>query len=125
MTGKFEQIGNKTECALIELADDLGFNYMKVREQANILRTLPFNSSRKKMTIVVKINKETMRVFVKGASEIILEKCTSLRLENQTALINPNKFDTIKRDIITKYADRSLRTLAIAYKDMKFDDKVD
>jgi hypothetical protein len=30
-TGKFEQIGNKTECALIELAYRYGYDYIKVR----------------------------------------------------------------------------------------------
>lgn len=32
LTGKNDQIGNKTECALIEIAEGLNFNYVKMRE---------------------------------------------------------------------------------------------
>ena len=34
--GSFEQIGNKTECSLLELADKLGFEYEKIRENDNV-----------------------------------------------------------------------------------------
>lgn len=34
---KFEQIGNKTECALLEMAYKLGFDFKKVREQVLVL----------------------------------------------------------------------------------------
>lgn len=34
--GSFEQIGNKTECALIELAYKMGYDYENFREKDNV-----------------------------------------------------------------------------------------
>lgn len=62
-----------------------------------------------------------MRIYVKGASEIILEKCTNIKTDKALVPITPSKAEGIKRDIIIKYADRALRTLAIAYKDVNYD----
>ncbi|EGR29603.1 hypothetical protein IMG5_152530 [Ichthyophthirius multifiliis] len=117
---KFSQIGNKTECALIELADTFQANYIKERKSANILRILPFSSSRKKMTTLIKLDEQTIRVLVKGASEVILEKCKKVLTAEQIKSIESGKRESIKRDIIQRYADKSLRTLALAYKDIPF-----
>ena len=32
--GQFEQIGNKTECALLEMAMNLGYDFRKIRDDA-------------------------------------------------------------------------------------------
>lgn len=44
-TGKFEQNGNKTECSLLELAYELGYNYKEYRPSDNVtIFALPFFS---------------------------------------------------------------------------------
>lgn len=53
ITGKMMQIGNKTECALIELCDDYGYNFESYRPTDRIFRVVPFNSKRKKMFCIV------------------------------------------------------------------------
>lgn len=73
------------------------------------------------MTTLIKIGNNKIRVFVKGASEIILERCVSLKTDKGLVPITPSKVESIKRDIIVKYADRALRTLAVAYKDIDYD----
>jgi magnesium-transporting ATPase (P-type) len=40
----FEQIGNKTECALLELAFLLGFDFREVRKTEEVVGTIPFSS---------------------------------------------------------------------------------
>ena len=50
LKGKVEHIGNKTECALLELAYSMGFNYEKYRPNQRIHRIIHFNSTRKRMT---------------------------------------------------------------------------
>lgn len=35
-TDKFEQIGNKTECALLEMAYNMGFNFKKIRAENKV-----------------------------------------------------------------------------------------
>ena len=43
---KIEQIGNKTDCALLQLAHILGYDYRQVRKdnQSNIVKMVPFSS---------------------------------------------------------------------------------
>lgn len=50
---KFEHIGNKTECALLEMSFKFGFDFRKVRTNSDRVRkVIPFSSSRKRMTSV-------------------------------------------------------------------------
>ena len=54
MDGSFDQIGNKTECALIEMAYNLGVDFREVRLNAGdrVRKVIPFSSERKRMTII-------------------------------------------------------------------------
>lgn len=72
--GKFEQNGNKTECSLIELAYEFDYNYKKYRPSDNILKVIPFSSARKRMTSVYQSEK-SVRVFSKGAPDILIDMC--------------------------------------------------
>lgn len=51
--GKLQQSGNKTECALLELADRFNYSFESFRPTDRIFRSIPFNSKRKKMITVV------------------------------------------------------------------------
>lgn len=39
-----EQIGNKTECALLEMAFKMGYDYKKIRNKDKIKKIFPFSS---------------------------------------------------------------------------------
>ena len=71
--GKFKQIGNKTECALIEFCDMMGYSLNKYRPNDDIIRVIPLNSKRKMMLTIVKFKGQTY-LFSKGASEMVLAK---------------------------------------------------
>lgn len=73
--GKFEQIGNKTECSLLELAFEFDYNYKNYRPSDKILKIIPFSSERKRMTSVYKSN-NSIRVFSKGAPDVLIDMCT-------------------------------------------------
>lgn len=78
--GKFEQIGNKTECALIELSHNFGIDYKKIRKDfkdEEIFDTIPFSSSRKKMSCICKVNNKYY-IFSKGAPEFLIDNCTKM-----------------------------------------------
>lgn len=38
------QLGNKTECALLEMAYNLGYNYKQCRNKDNLIKVFPFSS---------------------------------------------------------------------------------
>lgn len=83
-----------------------------------------FTSKRKKMgTILSKVKDNAYgydkRVHMKGASEIVLGNCT--KWMNQDGQIN-DLDDGMKQHllkIIESFADRALRTICLAYKDLK------
>lgn len=79
---KFEHLGNKTECALLEMAYNFGFNYNKYRPTEKIKKLFPFSSTTKKMTVVYQLDDDLIRVFSKGAPDVLLERCSEYINEN-------------------------------------------
>jgi Ca2+ transporting ATPase len=65
-----EQIGNKTECALLEMAYKFGFDYKLYRNPERILKIFPFSSERKKMTTIFRDDK-AVYAFSKGAPDFL------------------------------------------------------
>ncbi|KAL1923780.1 uncharacterized protein VTP21DRAFT_8760 [Calcarisporiella thermophila] len=128
-------VGNKTETALLGFSKDIGIgNYEEIRNRYPVVQVFPFSSDRKAMATVVEIpsdgeNKKVYRMFVKGASEVILSKSqrivetTSTATSSQTEQpeIVPISAEINKRlqKIIVSYATKSLRTIGIAYRDFE------
>jgi Ca2+-transporting ATPase len=90
------------------------------RENAKVLQLIPFDSGRKCMGIVVQLANGTARLYIKGASEIILAKCSQIlrdpAADDSLAPMSQDNIDTINH-LIESYAKRSLRTIGICYKD--------
>lgn len=117
----FEQIGNKTECALLELAMNLGYDFRKVREEAEkgnkVLVTHPFSSARKKMTCVYRLGKET-KVFTKGAPDFLLDKCSHFVAKGGEIKPMTKEFMSSIQLAISTFASDSLRNILLTYKDV-------
>ncbi|OHF00250.1 calcium-translocating P-type ATPase [Colletotrichum orchidophilum] len=122
--GEKTYVGSKTETALLLLVRDyFGMGPVaEERENAKILQLIPFDSARKCMGIVVQLPGGGARVYVKGASEIVLGKCNQIfRDPSQDATLvqmTEANFQTINT-LINTYASRSLRTIGIAYRDFE------
>ena len=115
-----EQLGNKTECALLELAHELDYNYKILRKKIQIVRNIPFSSSRKKMsTVVATSDPSKFILYTKGAPEFLLSSC-SFYLENNSKVINldAEKASEITKKVILPFAEESLRTLGLAYREI-------
>lgn len=69
------QIGNKTECALLEMAYKFGYDFKQLRKKENIVRAFPFSSLRKRMTTIFKVG-DKVYVFTKGAPEYLIPEVT-------------------------------------------------
>lgn len=48
--GKLVKVGNRTECALLELCVALGGSYTRIRAGHDLVRRFPFSSDRKRMS---------------------------------------------------------------------------
>ncbi len=71
-----KQIGNKTECALLDLVQKWGGSYDEIRKnipEDKLAKVYTFNSARKMMSTVIQRD-EGYRVYTKGASEMVLAK---------------------------------------------------
>lgn len=117
-------IGSKTETAMLLFARaHLGMGPVsEERENAHTLQLIPFDSGRKCMGIVVQLPGGRARLYVKGASEIVLAQCGKVfRDPAADASLVPMSADNVAtiNQIIESYAKRSLRTIGICYKDFE------
>ncbi|CAO2636945.1 Plasma membrane calcium-transporting ATPase 4 [Lemmus lemmus] len=118
------QVGNKTECALLGLVTDLKQDYQAVRNEVpeeKLFKVYTFNSVRKSMSTIIRKPEGGFRMFSKGASEIMLRKCSRF-LDNGGEIIpfRSKDRDDMVHNIIEPMASEGLRTICIAYRD--FDD---
>jgi Mg2+-importing ATPase len=79
---------------------------------------IPFDFSRKIMSVVVKTPENTCRIICKGAPEEIFKRCTFFELEGQPHPMEPFIIADLREEYDTLSAD-GFRVLAIAYKDLE------
>ncbi|KAI8710463.1 Calcium-transporting ATPase [Fusarium sp. LHS14.1] len=106
-------IGSKAETALLMFARaHLGMGPVsEERENAKTIQLIPFDSGRKCMGIVCGLPNGGARLYIKGASEIILAKCSQiLRNPSSDGSLAPMSQDNIGtiNQLIENYAKRSL-----------------
>jgi magnesium-transporting ATPase (P-type) len=65
-------MGSKTEIAILEYIEKTGNNYQQIRKANKFLQKMPFNSARKRMSVIIELPNGSRRLYVKGASEIIV-----------------------------------------------------
>ncbi|XP_026567150.1 plasma membrane calcium-transporting ATPase 3 isoform X9 [Pseudonaja textilis] len=115
------QVGNKTECALLGFVVDLRRDYQAVREhmpEEKLYKVYTFNSVRKSMSTVICMPDGGYRLFSKGASEIVLKKCTNILNSNgELRVFRPRDRDEMVKKVIEPMACDGLRTICIAYRD--------
>lgn len=115
-------IGSKTETALLLFAKSfLGMGPVsEERSNVKVVQLIPFDSKRKCMGAVVRLANGRYRLYVKGASEILLEACTQVIRDptkevSSTSMTEEDR--TTLNNLITGYAERSLRTIGLVYRD--------
>uniref|UniRef100_A0A8C6TSE8 Calcium-transporting ATPase n=1 Tax=Neogobius melanostomus TaxID=47308 RepID=A0A8C6TSE8_9GOBI len=120
--GLAKQVGNKTECGLLGFVLELRQEYAPVREQvpeAKLYKVYTFNSVRKSMSTVIKLSDGSFRLYSKGASEIMLKKCSYILDANGEARsFRPRDRDEMIKQVIEPMACEGLRTICIAYRDL-------
>ncbi|KAI7865538.1 hypothetical protein BDF14DRAFT_1883484 [Spinellus fusiger] len=115
------------ESALVSAARDLGFvflgreaNVLKVKVMGidktfELLNTLEFNSTRKRMSVILKPH-DSQRILLlcKGADSVIMERlCQDMdqqQVQEQQAIINTTQED------LERFANQGLRTLCLSYR---------
>lgn len=122
--GKDTFVGSKTETALLSFARTyLGMGPVATeRANAQTAYLMPFDSGRKCMTTVVKTADGRYRMYVKGASEILLGHCSTI-IDDPTSRLSARplteEINGTLNKIISSYAKRSLRTIGIVYREFE------
>lgn len=111
--GQIKTFGNPTEIALTVLGAKTGYKKDDLLEKVRVVRTLPFSSSRKMMSVIIE-NDRGYFLYTKGAPDVLIERCSGFLINNQIDKSEKEKDNFVK--IVDTYAEEALRTLAVAYK---------
>lgn len=106
--------GDPTEVALLRLAQGVGVKQQQIQRQYAQVGSYPFNSERKRMSVVVQDGREHLSL-VKGAPDVILPRCSHMLVGTQVVPLNPRRQREIL-EALDQMTDQALRVLATAYK---------
>lgn len=112
---KIKALGNPTEAALLLWLHRQGSNYMDYRENAEVLEQLTFSTERKYMATIVRPD-ATGRIllYIKGAPEILISKCSHI-LEQTGPRPIEEHIPALESRLLS-YQNQAMRTLGFAYK---------
>jgi Ca2+-transporting ATPase len=111
----WEIFGDPTEGALIVTASKAGIEKETLEKSFPRIGEIPFTSERKRMTTIHKTPEGEIHAYMKGAPEIVLERCTHVLEEGKEKELTEEKMKKIL-EINEKLAGNGLRVLAMAYK---------
>ena len=113
---QYECLGDPTEGALLTLGEKAGFSLDQMNKEFPKIKEFPFSSDRKMMSTVHKKDSDFI-IFVKGAPDQVLKKCSKyLNQKGETKKITP-KIKEIILNQNNEMASRALRVLALSYKE--------
>ncbi|XP_068641177.1 putative phospholipid-transporting ATPase 9 [Aristolochia californica] len=93
----------QTSISLLELDPVSG---KKVERLYKLLNILEFDSSRKRMSVIVRSEEGHLLLLCKGADSVMFEKLAK----------NGREFENLTREHLNEYADAGLRTLVLGYR---------
>lgn len=107
--------GDSIELALMQFADDLGYDTLAIKKEHPEVLELPFDAERKLMATANR-NNGHFGIYVKGAFETLVECC-------ETVFVGGMKTPFEHKEVWYKKVDtlalQGLRTLAFAYRETK------
>ncbi len=113
--GKWVIKGDPTEGALVVAAVKGGFHETEMRLKNPRIEEIPFSSERKRMTTVHQMADGSRVAFMKGAPEVVLERCSHILKDGEI-----RELKEIDKELILKkneeMAQEALRILGFAYR---------
>ncbi len=110
--------GSPTDSALLAVFDKTKIGKNLVKELYELQREYPFDSSLKRMSKIFSYNKKEIVVFTKGATEVILPRCTHLGYPEKAKrqLSEKERNNILKRT--EDFAAQGYRIISFAYKNL-------
>ena len=113
-------IGDPTEGALVALAMKGGIDVGETRQRLLRIAEIPFDSAKKYMATFHRDGPD-VRLFVKGASEVLIEMCSTLADEDGEVRLDAPARTNLERELGVM-AQSGLRVLAVATRTIKAED---
>ena len=114
--------GDPTEGALVVVATKGGLKTDETRQNAPRVEEFPFSSERKRMTTVHAMPDGRIVAFMKGAPEVVLERCASSQSGGGTVPLDAGERAKLLATNESMAKD-ALRVLGVAYKELPRQDQ--
>lgn len=115
--GKWFIKGDPTEGAIVVAAAKAGIHQAEMRLENPRIEEIPFSSERKRMTTIHQMEDGKKIAFMKGAPEVVLERCTSIAEGNGAKpLTEKDRVQILKAN--EEMAQGALRVLGSAYREL-------
>lgn len=111
------EVGDPTEIALINLAQEYNYNYKEIKEKHPRISEIPFDSDRKLMSTVHKIDGKII-MLTKGALDSLLPRLTKITNNECVKDITDEDLILIEKANNT-FAESGLRVLTYAYRELE------
>jgi Ca2+-transporting ATPase len=114
--GKWFVKGDPTEGALVVAAVKAGYHETEMRLENPRIEEIPFSSERKRMTTIHQMTDGKRMAFMKGAPEVVLQRCTHILEDSEIRELKETGRSQILK-VNEEMAQRALRILGFAYRD--------
>ena len=112
-------IGDTTEGALIVAAGKAGLWKEELEKKYPRIHEVPFTSERKRMTTVHKVGDGKAFAYVKGAPEVVLERCSYIIKNGEIKRLTKKEREKILK-VNEEMASQALRVLGVAFKELPY-----
>jgi Ca2+-transporting ATPase len=115
--GRWSVVGDPTEGALLAAAQKIGRCSEELEREMPRRYEFPFDSDRKRSTVVRGAPDGSLRAFVTGAPDVLLQRST--RIVSAGGVVRMSEDDRLRIDEENAaMADKALRVIAAAYRDV-------
>ena len=114
-----KEIGDPTEVALVNVCKKLSLDPLKIRSDFKRLSEIPFDSDRKLMSTLNKINNEYIMI-TKGAVDVMLSRINSINI-NGNVVDFTSEYKEKVENANKHFSENGLRVLAFGYKKLSSD----
>ncbi|MUV40024.1 Calcium-transporting ATPase [Lentibacillus sp. JNUCC-1] len=121
--GAYTVEGDPTDGALL-VAARKGHLTQDMEAQYTIIKEIPFDSDRKRMSMIVEDKNQMRFLITKGAPEVILPRTAFHMVNDSRQLLKPKDQEQIE-EAVNHMAIKALRTIAIAIKPLSKDETPD
>jgi Ca2+-transporting ATPase len=114
----WQMIGDPTEGAMVVMAAKAGL--WKAEQETKYPRVdeVPFDSKRKRMATIHRLDDDTYEAYIKGAPDIMVELCDRIYVDGQVYPMTPERQERIL-EVNHELASNALRVLGVAYRPLE------